>query len=60
MLEVRLIDANAFSEQYGNYYAEQEPEDGFIGTVGELIDKQPTIESEPVRHGRWIRDTFCS
>jgi rubrerythrin len=48
-----LIDANAFSEQYGNYYAEEGPEDGFIGTVGDLIAKQPTIEAEPVRHGRW-------
>ncbi len=52
MPEVRLIDANAFSEQYGNYYAEQGPEEGFIGTVGDLISKQPTIEAEPVRHGR--------
>ncbi|MBQ5339550.1 MAG: DUF551 domain-containing protein [Oscillospiraceae bacterium] len=51
---MRLIDADAFSEQYGNYYAEEGPEEGFIGTVGELIAKQPTIESEPVRHGRWI------
>jgi hypothetical protein len=54
MPKVRLIDANAFSEQYGNYYAEQGPAEGFIGTVGDLIDKQPTIEGEPVRHGRWI------
>lgn len=54
MPEARLIDANAFAEQYGNYYAEEGPENGFIGTVGDLIAKQPTIESEPVRHGRWI------
>lgn len=49
---MRLIDANAFTEQYGNYYAEEGPEEGFIGTVGDLIAKQPTIEPE-VRHGRW-------
>lgn len=42
----RLIDADAFSEQYGNYYAEQGPAEGFIGTVGELIAKQPTIEAD--------------
>ena len=54
MPEVRLIDADAFSEQYGDYYAEQGPAEGFIGTVGELIAKQQTIEAEPVRHGRWI------
>lgn len=56
----RLIDADAFSEQYGNYYAEQGTEEGFIGTVGELIAQQPTIEAEPVLHGQWINDTFCS
>lgn len=46
----RLIDADSFSEQYGNYYAEQGPANGFIGTVGDLIAKQPTIEAQPV----WI------
>ena len=59
----RLIDADAFSEQYGNYYAEQGQAEGFIGTVGELIAKQPTVEAKPVRHGRWIEDrtdVICS
>lgn len=28
--------------------------------VLELIDAAPTIETEPVRHGHWINDTFCS
>lgn len=42
----RLIDADAFSEQYGNYYAEQGTAEGFIGTVGDLISKQPTIEAD--------------
>lgn len=50
---MRPIDADAFSEQYGNYYSEEGSEEGFIGTVGELIAKQPTVEAEPVRHGRW-------
>lgn len=53
---MRPIDADAFKEQYGNYYAEEGPEEGFIGTVGELIAKQPTIEAEPVRHGNWNYD----
>ena len=43
---MRPIDADAFSEQYGNYYAEEGPAEGFIGTVGELIAKQPTIEAD--------------
>lgn len=51
---MRPIDADAFTEKYVNYYAEEGPEEGFIGTVGELIAKQPTIEAEPVRHGHWV------
>lgn len=42
----RLIDADSFSEQYGNYYAEEGPAEGFIGTVDDLIAKQPTIEAD--------------
>ena len=51
---MRPIDADAFSEQYGNYYAEEGQAEGFIGTVGDLIAKQPTIEPE-VRHGRLVK-----
>ena len=50
---MRLIDADAFSEQYGNYYAEQGTAEGFIGTVGELIAEAPAVDAEPVRHGHW-------
>ena len=28
--------------------------------AAELVTLMPTIEAEPVRHGRWINDTFCS
>ena len=42
-----LIDRDAFAEKYGNYYAEEGPEYGFIGTVGDLIAKQPVVN-------RWI------
>lgn len=45
---MRLIDADVFSDQYGSYYAEEGPADGFIGTVGDLIAKQPTIETYDV------------
>lgn len=51
---MRMIDADAFTEKYGDYYAEEGPEWGFIGKVGQLISEQPTIEAKPVRHGRWI------
>ena len=25
-----------------------------LKTLGEIIDKQPTIEAEPVKHGMWL------
>lgn len=56
---MRPIDADTFTEQYGNYYAEEGPAEGFIGTVGDLIAKQPTIKPE-VRHGRWIPTEYDS
>lgn len=39
----RYIDADAFKEKYGDYYAEEGTTEGFIGTVGRLIDKAPTV-----------------
>ena len=30
----------------------------FIGNEYDLIDKCPTIEAEPVRHGRWIKTDY--
>ena len=50
---MRLIDADAFAAQYGDYYAEEGTEEGFIGTVGALIAEQPTIKPEE-RRGEWI------
>ena len=44
---MRLIDADALVTKYGDYYVEEGPEDGFIGTLKCLVDMQPTI-------GSWI------
>ena len=44
---MRLIDADALVTKYGDYYVEEGPEDGFIGTLKCLVDMQPTI-------GGWI------
>lgn len=52
---MRPIDADAFNEKYGNYYAEEGPEEGFIGTVGQLIDNAPTIEFDIERAYKDIR-----
>ena len=45
MPEVRLIDANSLKHSRGIAGDE---------ILHEIIDNQPTIEAEPVRHGRWI------
>jgi len=44
---MRLIDADALVTKYGDYYVEEGPEDGFIGTLKCLVDMQPAI-------GDWI------
>ena len=47
--EVRLIDANALKTSF--------EEDGHLSTyIEEFIDNAPTIDAEPVRHGRWIQN----
>lgn len=52
---MRLIDADALIEKCGEWYVEEGPEDGFIGTIKQLIDTQPTIQPER-KTGRWIPD----
>ena len=48
---MRLIDADALKEFYGKW-ANRNTE--FMkGEIDGYIDAQPTIEAEPVRHGRW-------
>lgn len=61
----RLIDADELKnilevrhEQLeGEYGSLQGAVSGFI----KLLDSQPTVEAEPVRHGNWIRNgVFCA
>lgn len=54
---MRLIDVDALIEKCGDWYVEEGPEDGFIGTLKSLLDDQPTVDAEPVRHGRWSKMT---
>lgn len=50
---MRMIDADALIKKCGEWYTEEGTEEGFIGTVKNLIDAQPTIE--PGRKtGQWI------
>ena len=44
---MRLIDADAFLERVL-------PECKYPDILKEAVENQPTIEAEPVRHGRWL------
>ena len=43
---MRQIDADALTEKYGDWYVEEGSEEGFIGTIKQLIDAQPTIQPD--------------
>lgn len=61
--EVRLIDANRFKETLArlvcvsanNKTFERITNQTLHDVVPKLIDDEPTIEAEPVKHGHWIR-----
>lgn len=60
MPEVRLIDANALKKAIADaFYNLRE-----IAYIADIIERQPTIEAEPVRHGEWHEcwhtDTVCA
>lgn len=40
---MRLIDADDMITKYGNWYTEEGTEEGFIGSIKELVDKIPAI-----------------
>lgn len=40
---MRLIDADALTEKCGDWYVEEGTEEGFIGTLGQLLSGQPEI-----------------
>ena len=58
MSEQRLIDANVLLKTQFNMYM------GFLGEVPVVrvvdINRMPTIEAEPVRHGRWEEKFFTN
>ena len=40
---MRLIDADAMIDIYGDWYTEEGPEEGFVGTLEGVVDMMPTI-----------------
>lgn len=54
MNEVRLIDANALEKDFTDWYDRAYPRDKELIEIAILSVKDaPTIEAEPVKHGRW-------
>lgn len=39
----RLIDADTVTNKYGEWYTEEGPEEGFIGTIKDIINLVPTV-----------------
>ena len=61
---MRLIDADALLSEVEKAYS-YEDKRGQLGYTVSSIKKAPTIEAEPVRHGRWCEPfggylPFCS
>ena len=53
---MRLIDADALIEAHYDYCNTHHGEaDCFYTWSLQLMENAPTIEAEPVRHGRWIK-----
>lgn len=60
----RLIDADAaIWELTTGCFPQSMEYTRAVGIAKRLIQEMPTIEAEPVRHGRWVKrgqDIFCS
>jgi hypothetical protein len=68
---MRLIDADALKEymgcadavKYGNKTAEQQHNSYstiMMYEVADYIEDMPTIDAEPVRHGRWVQGKWAT
>ena len=40
-------------KECGEWYTEEGPEEGFIGTVSQMLDMFSPTDVAPVRHGKW-------
>ena len=48
MKKIRLIDANALMRDIARYHLSD-------GKFQHWVEVQPTVDAEPVRHGKWIQ-----
>ena len=56
---MRLIDADVL-ETHTYWECFENPDDDYEYVLKTDIDNAPTIEAEPVKHGRWEGDGQCS
>ena len=57
----RYIDADAIEFPDANYWEETHEDEDYgygmgVGDCIEIIEKMPTVDAEPVRHGKWKND----
>ena len=55
--EVRMIDAELLTTniaQIAKNCARSDAQKALIGRILFMIENMPTVEAEPVKHGRWI------
>ena len=55
--EVKLVDAKLLTTniaQIAKNCARSDAQKALVGRILFMIDNMPTIEAEPVKHGRWI------
>lgn len=50
----RLIDADVLISKFGEWYVEEGTEEGFIGTVKQLIDTLSSVDVPDTNAGKWI------
>lgn len=50
----RLIDADVLISKCGEWYVEEGTEEGFIGTVKQLIDTLSSVDVPDANVGKWI------
>ena len=50
----RYIDADALLKAIANYPY------GYRGMIESVIENQPTVDAEPIRHGKWMPLSYDS
>lgn len=65
-MRMRLIDADALKSKMDGYWGRcqriRKPRNGETAVFLDIkaaVEAQPTVDAEPVRHGKWCEGTEC-